>query len=127
MEIERIRQRAGSRKIEDNAFLGFIGTVWPVRSPLLRWSELSNHSGSNDMGWTSQDALIDDVTNNGQFQYNIRFKTISTAQVAAFWTNLGVFGGSEPASAYAGTSLTFFRQTTHGPMARGSMAATSRP
>lgn len=59
------------------------------------------------MGWTSQDALIDDVTNNGQMQYDIRFKTISTAQVAAFWTNLGVFAGSEPASAYPGTSLTF--------------------
>lgn len=59
------------------------------------------------MGWTSQDALIDDVTNNGQFQYNVRSKTISTAQVAAFWTNLGVFNGSEPASTYAGTSLTF--------------------
>lgn len=59
------------------------------------------------MGWTSQDALIDDVSNNGQFQYDVRFKTISTAQVAAFWTNLGVFSGSEPASTYAGTSLTF--------------------
>lgn len=59
------------------------------------------------MGWTSQDALIDDVSNNGQFQYDVRFKTISTAQVAAFWTNLGVFNGSEPASTYAGTSLTF--------------------
>lgn len=59
------------------------------------------------MGWSSQDALIDDVTNNGQFQYDVRFKTISTAQVAAFWTNLGVFAGSEPASAYPGTSLTF--------------------
>ncbi len=31
----------------------------------------------------------------------------SAAQVAAFWTNLGVFSGSEPASAYPGTSLTF--------------------
>jgi len=59
------------------------------------------------MGFPSQDALINDVTENGQFQYDIRFKTISTAQVAAFWTNLGVFAGSEPASAYAGTSLTF--------------------
>lgn len=59
------------------------------------------------MGWTSQDDLINDVTSNGQFQYDVRFKTISTAQVAAFWTNLGVFAGSEPASAYAGTSLTF--------------------
>jgi len=59
------------------------------------------------MGFTSQDNLIDDVTNLGQFQYDVRFKTISTAQVAGFWTNLGVFAGSEPASAYAGTSLTF--------------------
>ena len=46
------------------------------------------------MGWNSHDQLIDDVTNNGQFDYGVRFKTISTAQVAAFWTNLGVFNGS---------------------------------
>lgn len=59
------------------------------------------------MGFTSQDDLINEVTNNGKFQYDVRFKTISTAQVAAFWTNLGVFSGSEPASAYPGTSLTF--------------------
>lgn len=59
------------------------------------------------MGFTSQDNLIDDVTNLGQFQYDVRFKTISTAQVAGFWTNLGVFSGSEPASTYAGASLTF--------------------
>jgi hypothetical protein len=59
------------------------------------------------MGFTSQDDLINEVTTNGKFQYDVRFKTISTAQVAGFWTNLGVFNGSEPASAYAGTSLTF--------------------
>lgn len=59
------------------------------------------------MGFTSQDDLISSVTVDEQFQYDVRFKTISTAQVAAFWTNLGVFSGSEPASAYPGTSLTF--------------------
>lgn len=59
------------------------------------------------MGFSSQDDLISEITANGQFQYDVRFKTISTAQVAAFWTNLGVFAGSEPASAYPGTSLTF--------------------
>lgn len=59
------------------------------------------------MGFSSQDDLINEVTTNGKFQYDIRSKTISTAQVAAFWTNLGVFSGSEPASTYAGTSLTF--------------------
>lgn len=59
------------------------------------------------MGLTSQDDLINKITNLGQFQYDVRFKTISTAQVAGFWTNLGVFSGAEPASAYAGTSLTF--------------------
>lgn len=59
------------------------------------------------MGFSSQDDLINEVTTNGKFQYDIRSKTISTAQVAAFWTNLGVFNGSEPASTYAGTSLTF--------------------
>lgn len=59
------------------------------------------------MGFSSQDDLISSVTVDEQFQYDVRFKTISTAQVAAFWTNLGVFAGSEPASAYPGTSLTF--------------------
>ena len=59
------------------------------------------------MGFSSQDDLINEVTTNSKFQYDVRFKTISTAQVAAFWTNLGVFAGSEPASAYPGTSLTF--------------------
>lgn len=59
------------------------------------------------MGFSSQDDLINEVSTNGKFDYTIRNKTISTAQVAAFWTNLGVFAGSEPASAYAGTSLTF--------------------
>jgi hypothetical protein len=59
------------------------------------------------MGFNSQDDLINEVSTNGKFDYGVRFKTISTAQVAAFWTNLGVFAGSEPASAYPGTSLTF--------------------
>jgi hypothetical protein len=59
------------------------------------------------MGFASQDDLINEVSTNGKFDYAIRNKTISTAQVAAFWTNLGVFAGSEPASAYPGTSLTF--------------------
>ena len=59
------------------------------------------------MGFSSHDDLINEVTTNGKSQYDIRFKTISTAQVAGFWTNLGVFAGSEPASTYAGTSLTF--------------------
>jgi hypothetical protein len=58
------------------------------------------------MGFSSQDDLLAEVS-AGKFQYDVRFKTISTAQVAAFWTNLGVFAGSEPASAYPGTSLTF--------------------
>lgn len=58
------------------------------------------------MGFSSQDDLLSEVS-AGKFQYDVRFKTISTAQVAAFWSNLGVFSGSEPASTYAGTSLTF--------------------
>ncbi len=59
------------------------------------------------MGFSSQDDLINEITANGKFQYDVRFKTISTAQVAGFWSHLGVFNGSEPASAYAGSSLTF--------------------
>lgn len=58
------------------------------------------------MSFSSQDDLISEIT-SGKYQYDVRSKTISTAQVAAFWTNLGVFAGSEPASAYPGTSLTF--------------------
>lgn len=59
------------------------------------------------MGFASQDDLLNEVTTNGKFQYDVHFKTISTAQVAGFWTNLGVFPGNTPASAYPGTSLTF--------------------
>lgn len=58
------------------------------------------------MAFSSQDDLLSSIA-AGAYQYDVRFKTISTAQVAGFWTNLGVFAGSEPASAYAGTSLTF--------------------
>lgn len=58
------------------------------------------------MTFASQDALISDIT-AGQSQFSVRFKTISTAQVAGFWTNLDVFAGDTPAKTYAGASLTF--------------------
>ncbi len=59
------------------------------------------------MGFTSQDDLINQITVNGQFgriDYN---KTTAVAGVAGSWTDLGTATGSVPASAYAGTSLTY--------------------
>lgn len=59
------------------------------------------------MGFTSQDDLISKITVDGQFgriDYN---KTTAVAGVAGTWTDLGTATGSVPASAYAGTSLTY--------------------
>lgn len=59
------------------------------------------------MGFSSQDDLINQITVNGKsgrIDYN---KTTAVAGVAGTWTDLGTATGSIPASAYAGTSLTF--------------------
>lgn len=68
--------------------------------------EQSKRYGGN-MGFTSQDDLLNQITVNGKYgriDYN---KTTGVAGVAGSWTDLGPFTGSTPADAYAGTSLTF--------------------
>lgn len=59
------------------------------------------------MGWTSQDALIDDLTNNGQGDVAFCQKTLTAVQTAGTWCILGPHGGIPVASTYAGTSLTY--------------------
>ena len=60
------------------------------------------------MGWTSQDDLINQITTNGKYDKIIYQKTSDAATViAGTWRDLGILGGSVPASTYAGTSLTF--------------------
>lgn len=59
------------------------------------------------MGWTSQDNLIDDLTNNGQGDVAFCQKTLTAAQIAGTWSILGPHGGVPVASTYAGASLTY--------------------
>ena len=59
------------------------------------------------MGWTSQDNLIDDLTNNGQGDVAFCQKTLTTVQIAGTWCILGPHGGVPVASTYAGASLTY--------------------
>ncbi len=59
------------------------------------------------MGWTSQDNLIDDLTNNGQGDVAFCQKTLTAVQIAGTWCILGPHGNTPPASTYAGTSLTY--------------------
>lgn len=59
------------------------------------------------MGWTSQDDLINQITNNGKVGDLTYQKTITPAQVAGTWSDLTVFAGYPVADTYAGTSLTY--------------------
>lgn len=60
------------------------------------------------MGFTSQDDLITQITVNGKADSGIYQKTWNaSAGVAGYYTDLGCFAGSIPASTYAGASLTF--------------------
>ena len=59
------------------------------------------------MGWTSQDNLIDDLTNNGQGDVAFCQKTLTAVQTAGTWCILGPHGGVPVASTYAGASLTY--------------------
>jgi hypothetical protein len=59
------------------------------------------------MGWTSQDNLIDDLTNNGQGDVAFCQKTLTAVQIAGTWCILGPHGNVPPASTYAGASLTY--------------------
>ena len=59
------------------------------------------------MGWTSQDNLIDDLTNNGQGDVAFCQKTLTAVQIGGTWCILGPHGGVPVASTYAGASLTY--------------------
>ena len=65
------------------------------------------------MGFSSHDALINEMTVNNRFLRTDVNKLISTAQVAGSWHDLGPaltgfpFGDSTATNNYAGTSLTF--------------------
>lgn len=59
------------------------------------------------MGWTSQDNLIDDITNNGQSDIAIMQRTLTAAQVAGTWTLLAGHNGTPPAATFAGADLTY--------------------
>jgi hypothetical protein len=59
------------------------------------------------MGWTSQDDLTAQITQNGKsdsFYYN---KTLAAAQVAGTWTLLAGHAGTPPAATFTGTDLTY--------------------
>lgn len=59
------------------------------------------------MGFSSQDDLLNQITVNGKYGRIDFNKVTPVAGVAGTWTDLGMGTGSVPASAYAGTSLTF--------------------
>lgn len=59
------------------------------------------------MGWTSQDNLIDDLTNNGQTDIAFSQKTLATVQTAGTWALLSGHTGIPPASVFTGTDLTY--------------------
>jgi len=59
------------------------------------------------MGFASQDALINAITTNGQFDTAFMNKALGAAGIAGAWTLLGPHAGSPPLSVYTGTDLNF--------------------
>lgn len=59
------------------------------------------------MGWTSQDDLINQLTNNGKGDTVVTTKTLSSAGTAGAWTLLAGHAGYPPAAPFAGTDLTY--------------------
>lgn len=59
------------------------------------------------MGWTSQDNLIDDLTNNGQGDMAFSQKTLAAVQTAGTWALLSGHGGIPVASTFATADLTY--------------------
>lgn len=59
------------------------------------------------MGFTSQDDLITQLTDNGKGGMVVTTKTLSAAQVAGTWTLLNGHAGYPPAATYAGADLTY--------------------
>lgn len=59
------------------------------------------------MGFTSQDDLIDQLTNNGKGDTVVTTKTLSSAGTAGAWTLLAGHAGYPPAATFAGADLTY--------------------
>lgn len=59
------------------------------------------------MGWTSQDAMTNDLTVNGKTDGFIYQKTFAAAAVAGHWHHLINSAGTPPAATFGGTELTF--------------------
>lgn len=59
------------------------------------------------MGFSSQDDLIAQITNNGKYGTTIYQKTLPAAGTAGAWTDLGDAGGIPVAATYGAADLTF--------------------
>ena len=59
------------------------------------------------MGWTSQDDLINQITNNGKSGYIFGNNALSAAQVAGTWTLTAGHPGTPPAATFTGADLTY--------------------
>jgi len=79
------------------------------------------------MGWTSQDDMINQITNNGKFGQSYYNKTITPAQITGSWTDLTVFSGYPVADTYAGTSLTYVAtdESSTGALPHGGNVSTA--
>lgn len=59
------------------------------------------------MGWTSQDDLINQLTNNGKGDTVVTTKTLSSAGTAGAWTLLAGHAGYPPAATFTGSDLVY--------------------
>ena len=59
------------------------------------------------MGFASQDALIDALTNDGQGDTVVTTKTLASAGTAGAWTLLSGHAGYPPAATFTGTDLNY--------------------
>ena len=59
------------------------------------------------MGWTSNDDMINQITNNGKVDNYIYQKTTVAAGLAGHWQHLLNSAGTPPAATFGGAELTF--------------------
>jgi hypothetical protein len=59
------------------------------------------------MGWTSQDDLINQITNNGKYDNAYMNKALGAAGMAGAWQLLAPHAGTPVASTFAGTDLVY--------------------
>jgi hypothetical protein len=59
------------------------------------------------MGFTSQDDLITQLTNNGKGDIVLSSKTLAAAQIAGTWTLMAGHAGYPPAATFTGADLTY--------------------